>query len=115
MEKIRHQTVEVDRCTQCKGLWFDMLEQEDLRTLKGSGQIDTGDAAVGQEMNQKRVEKCPACQNRMIRLKDAQQPHIQYESCSICYGVFFDAGEFKDFTEDSVLESLKRFYEKSRL
>ena len=30
--------------------------------------------------------------------------HIKYESCPICYGTFFDAGEFRDLKENSVLE-----------
>jgi Zn-finger nucleic acid-binding protein len=28
-ESCQIQTVEVDQCTNCKGLWFDMLEEED--------------------------------------------------------------------------------------
>jgi len=32
------------------------------------------------------------------------QFHIKYESCPICYGTFFDAGEFRDLKENSVLE-----------
>jgi 4a-hydroxytetrahydrobiopterin dehydratase len=30
---------------------------------------------------------------------DAKQPHLWYEACTECYGIFFDAGEFKDFKE----------------
>jgi uncharacterized protein len=114
MERVRQPDVEVDRCTQCKGIWFDMLEQEDLKTLEGSEQIDIGDEKVGAKFNTATKIKCPACESRMIAMVDREQPHIKYESCSQCYGVFFDAGEFKDYKESGILESLKRLYEKGK-
>ena len=43
MEKVTHQAIEVDRCTGCKGIWFDMLEHEHLKAMKGSEAIDTGE------------------------------------------------------------------------
>jgi Zn-finger nucleic acid-binding protein len=33
MESVSYQGVEVDRCAKCAGLWFDMLEAEDLKKL----------------------------------------------------------------------------------
>ena len=35
MEKVDFQTVVVDRCTGCRGLWFDNLEHEKLKLLEG--------------------------------------------------------------------------------
>lgn len=32
----------------------------------------------------------------MLKMVDAQQPHIWYETCAVCGGSFLDAGEFKD-------------------
>jgi Zn-finger nucleic acid-binding protein len=32
----------------------------------------------------------------MIRMVDRHQPHIWYESCPVCFGVYMDAGEFRD-------------------
>jgi Zn-finger nucleic acid-binding protein len=43
MEKVTFKDIEVDRCTNCKGLWYDMLEHEELKGLKNSEEIDTGD------------------------------------------------------------------------
>ena len=31
MQRVLHQGIEVDRCTQCKGLWFDYLEKDAMR------------------------------------------------------------------------------------
>ena len=33
MEKVKFQDVEIDRCINCGGMWFDMLELEDLKKL----------------------------------------------------------------------------------
>ncbi len=46
---IEFEGVEVDRCKSCKGIWFDMLEHEQLKKMKGSEQIDSGDAEVGKK------------------------------------------------------------------
>ena len=43
MEKMTYKDIEVDRCTLCKGLWFDALEHEALRDTPGSEAIDSGD------------------------------------------------------------------------
>jgi len=50
----------------------------------------------------------------MIRMVDNKQPHIWYESCTICNGVFFDAGEFKDYKEHTFADFIKSFQKKER-
>ena len=39
--------VEIDRCAQCFGIWFDQLEKEDLRKLEGTEAFDIDDEFVG--------------------------------------------------------------------
>ena len=107
MEKVSYSGIEVDRCTKCKGIWFDLLEHEDLKKIEGSESIDIGDEQVGEKYDKMRKIDCPICHTNMIPMVDKEQYHIKYEACTICYGVFFDAGEFKDFKEKTVLESFK--------
>ena len=47
MEKVTFQNITVDRCTACRGLWFDALEQEHLAAIKGSEAIDVGARPAG--------------------------------------------------------------------
>ena len=103
-EKISFGDVEVDRCLGCKGLWFDMLEKEDLVLIEGSEAIDIGSDQVGEEYSSLREIRCPQCTVKMLPMVDKDQYHIKYESCPICYGTFFDAGEFRDLKEHTVLE-----------
>ena len=99
MEKVVHEGVEIDRCTGCGGLWFDMLEHEDLKAVAGSEAIDTGPVETGRANDAIDRIRCPVCDQPLIRMVVVAQPHIGYESCTVCYGVYFDAGEFTDFPE----------------
>jgi len=107
MEQVVFEGIEIDRCTSCKGIWFDILEHEDLKKLKGSEVIDSGDPATGDEFNKIEDINCPKCKAKMIKLVDPKQTHIWYESCTICSGVFFDAGEFSDFKEETLWDHIK--------
>lgn len=114
LEMISFEGVEVDRCTGCKGLWFDNLEHEKLKKMKGSEAIDIGDPKVGAEADKMGKIDCPKCKVAMIRMVDPQQPHIWFESCHLCSGVYFDAGEFRDFKQESFLDFFKGFFKGER-
>lgn len=103
-EKIVFSDIEVDRCTNCKGLWFDMLEKEDLLSIEGSEAIDIGPEQVDPKYNDMRDIECPNCAHPMMPMVDKDQFHIKFEACPACYGTYFDAGEFRDLKEHSVLE-----------
>jgi Zn-finger nucleic acid-binding protein len=100
--------VEVDRCSGCGGLWFDLLEHEELRTTPGAGVIDSGDPALGARYDAVGLIRCPVDAEPMVRMVDRAQPTLWLESCPLCFGVFFDAGEFSDFREENVRNLLVR-------
>ncbi|CCU71812.1 zf-TFIIB domain-containing protein [Thalassolituus oleivorans] len=92
---------DVEHCLNCKGLWLDMLEHEDLKEI-ASG-IDIGDPEVGKKYNEVWDLKCPVCPNsKILNMVDVKQPHIWFEVCPTCYGRFFDAGEFVDLSEHTI-------------
>ena len=51
---------------------------------------------------------CPQCEFvPLIRMVDVKQPDLHFESCKECYGRYYDAGEFREVSEDpSLLERL---------
>ena len=114
MEQVIYGEVEVDRCTLCKGLWFDMLEHEQLKAVPGAEAIDTGDPEIGALLNRDDRISCPRCGGRMIRMVDPEQPHIWYESCGVCHGVFFDAGEFADYRRHTLADFFRRLRARER-
>ena len=114
MRKLSYRTIVVDRCTKCGGIWFDMLEAQHLKEIEVSDAVDTGDRKVGREDDTVGDIDCPKCRVKMIRMVDPQQPHIRFESCATCYGLFFDAGEFADFKEETVLDFFRDLFAKER-
>lgn len=87
-----------------------MLEHEQLKAMAGSESIDIGDEIVGEKHNAMDRIDCPVCHTRMIPMVDHEQPHIWYEACTVCYGVFFDAGEFSDYKEKTVLDFFRDLF-----
>ena len=110
MELVTFEGVTVDRCTACKGIWFDANEQKWLKEKKGSEAIDIGDVTVGKKMDKITNYLCPRCHCSMIRMVDVDQHHIDYEACTVCYGIFLDAGEFRDLKDYTMSEYLKGLF-----
>lgn len=111
MEKVRLGQVTVDRCPRCGGVWLDggelgtlldQAEQEETPVW----QIET---KAGQPPDVRHVIgsiKCPRDGQKLLTVRDEKQPHIEYERCSKCQGMFFDAGELEDLSEFTLAERL---------
>ena len=110
MEITSFKEIEVDRCTNCKGLWFQPEELAALRTDTWMADyiLDEGEAKVGKQYNRMRDIKCPQCERAMEPESDADQAHVVYESCPLGHGVFLDAGEFTDLMHKTFWDKFKR-------
>ena len=101
----------VNRCEACGGLWFDLREHEHIAEDKAAvAKLDVGDRTRGQHNNAMRDAQCPVCDVKLLKLAVATQPHMQYESCPVCHGAYFDAGEFTDYAKLSLPEQVKLFF-----
>jgi Zn-finger nucleic acid-binding protein len=107
MEQVTVEGVTVDRCGNCKGIWFDAGEQRVLKERKAQDAVDTGDSGMGRRMDKIHDIRCPRCDVSMIRMVEADRESIDYEACTKCFGVFLDAGEFKHLKEAGVSEYLR--------
>jgi Zn-finger nucleic acid-binding protein len=114
MATVAFQDVEVDRCETCKGIFFDAGEQNKLKGAKGATTVDVGDVAEGRKWNKIEDIDCPKCKTKMIKMVDVDQHHIWYESCPVCKGAFFDAGEFTDFAKYTLMDYMKGLFNKER-
>lgn len=118
LEPVVWQAIEIDRCLKCKGIWFDSLEAEQLKTIEGSEGLDIGDQEIGTQMDQLSGDiRCPRCRAKMTRLVDIDQYCIWYEICPKCQGVWLDAGEFKKFKDNfkpkGVLSQFRQVFRQS--
>lgn len=114
MEVVAFDGIEVDRCTGCKGIWFDSRENERLKSMRGSEIIDSGDPATGRRYNEIPYVRCPRCTTPMVRMVDPEQPHLWYETCSTCGGVYFDAGEFRDYKSKTLFDVIRDLFARPR-
>ncbi|OGQ97653.1 MAG: hypothetical protein A2521_04920 [Deltaproteobacteria bacterium RIFOXYD12_FULL_57_12] len=109
MAQITYESITVDRCTNCRGMWFDHLEAEKLKRVRGSEKIDSGLSRTGESYDTIKDIACPRCSVPMTQAEDPGK-ELSYETCSKCRGIFLDAGEFKEFKHDkSILDFLKKF------
>jgi len=102
MELLEFEGTEIDRCTICKGIWFDAGEIEVMRDNQAAVAIDIGDASTGKQKNAMDHYQCPRCSGAMVRVVDPQQRHIWYETCGSCSGSFLDAGELLDLSKVTI-------------
>jgi Zn-finger nucleic acid-binding protein len=114
LEAIVYSDIQVDRCTNCQGIWFDSMEAQTLKKIQGSESIDTGEPQTGSKFDEIGNINCPKCHAQMTKMVDLKQSHIRYEKCPICYGIWFDAGEFKDFKEEGLADIFKSIFSRER-
>lgn len=113
LEPTTYAGIEVDRCTHCAGIWFDSLEAEALKAVRGSESLDRGHLdsesqgdAIDQDIDREIL--CPRCRIPMIRMLDIDRYKIWYECCPQCQGLWLDAGEFKQFKQNFQPNLLQR-------
>ena len=107
MEEVTYgRDMTIDRCTNCKGIWFDTGEVDKLKGKWMSEFVDTGDPSLGKEHDKIEEIDCPRCGKRMAAVSDSKQKHIWYESCAE-HGIYFDAGEFTDFKYETFLDKVR--------
>ena len=102
MEEIRIGNVEVDRCVLCRGIWFDANECAKLKAIPSGNSVDDGSSFIGSMKDSKQGVDCPICHVRMVTIEapSSVRDGLLLERCPKCNGMFFDAGEFRDFSLD---------------
>jgi len=102
--------IHVSRCLQCRGIWFKEDGHQRLRKINGSQAIDIGEAEIGRSFDDALDIPCPVCGETMRRAADPSHSHIVFEACSAGHGVFFDAGEYKDYKERTLGDYFKKLF-----
>jgi Zn-finger nucleic acid-binding protein len=74
-------TLTLDRCTFCRGLWFDGGELEATLGKRPQARLTDG---------QESSRRCPRC---VTPMRPAECGGLRVEFCTRCNGVFLDDGE----------------------
>jgi uncharacterized protein len=112
MDQVQIENTQVDRCSACHGLWFDALEDQDVRGTEAAETLDapaSGPAPAAVKRKRTTFD-CPRCKSPMIEMVDRLGKRIQYESCPQCHGKFLDAGEFKAMEPRGVKATMRRLF-----
>ncbi|MFC1899885.1 zf-TFIIB domain-containing protein [Chloroflexota bacterium] len=93
---VEYNNIELDFCTECRGVWFDAGELELL--LKIYNVVNTEslkktitEAKETASTEQKR--KCPICNSKMDKTILGKEPGALIDSCRNEHGLWFDGGE----------------------
>lgn len=107
MTRIAVRDIEIDRCPRCGGLWLDALELDKLRADKDAARrADRASPGTAPGQKARVPGLCPRDRSPLIAMADREQPHVHFESCTVCGGVFLEAGELRDLSELTILERL---------
>lgn len=110
MSRITLGAVAVDRCPSCGGVWLDAGELEGVRRamLDHSVTLDALDGLGTSEPSERpQPLLCPRDRSRLSVHRDPKQKHIEFDSCTKCGGLFFDAGELSDLSEFTLGERVR--------
>jgi uncharacterized protein len=100
----------VARCPQCLGVWFYGDSYKRLRKAEHIEHVDIGSAETGSEYNSVFPAPCPVCEWVMERAPEPSQPHIVVDRCPQGHGLFFDAGEYRDYRSKTLGDLFKRIF-----
>ena len=107
LEKHTIQSVDVEECPQCRGLWF---EQGELRKAKDTAEPDLNwlDFELWSDQESFSVEwsdgECPKCGEKMATISYGDTG-VPIEYCKEGHGIWLDKGEFQSIVEALDLES----------
>jgi Zn-finger nucleic acid-binding protein len=86
--------VTIDRCSACHGIWLDILELEELLQADPRSLLAEDRCFQRQRNEQGKRLNCPRCQGTyLIKLNSRQRPGTIVDSCTVCFGMWLDAGE----------------------
>jgi Zn-finger nucleic acid-binding protein len=93
---VEYHDIELDMCTECKGMWFDSGELElMLQTHQAEG-IDEFLEEMRNSPDAKTDEKkrkCPICGKKMDKKNVGKKPEVLIDTCDRGHGLWFDGGE----------------------
>lgn len=92
MVVLEYQSVEVDYCVSCRGIWLDAGELELLLgdRAMSDGFLTAGDPARGKG---EKARPCPICDKKMGKATTGGDDPVVYDRCPRGHGLWFDQGE----------------------
>ena len=90
---LEYESVEIDYCPECKGIWLDAGE---IELLFGDADAATAFLTIGKPAVVPQGEKrrrCPECNKKMTKESTESEHPVTFDHCPNGDGLWFDAGE----------------------
>ena len=84
--------IEVDRCSICRGVWFDQKELASLLQLSPAELGPIRGGKLEDDVNRQKA-KCPRDHSDLTRVFSASNPDVIVDTCPKCLGIWLDGGE----------------------
>ncbi len=99
---IENRGVEVDFCNECKGVWFDMMEIDQLSdAIKEFNIVEPRLERLKVIETTEETRKCPRCGFPMDKVQmNGRPPMIDF--CPNGCGYWFDDNELKEYTKNNM-------------
>jgi len=93
---VEHDKIELDYCTDCRGVWFDSGEIElllEAHSLEETKVFLDGILHSQEAISSEKKRNCPICGRKMKKTAIGEQPKILIDVCRDEHGLWFDGGE----------------------
>jgi hypothetical protein len=107
---VEYKQIELDYCTQCRGVWFDVNEVELL--LKSLNlDSESGKFASIYHLPEAKISelgrKCPVCRKKMRKVHLGDEHGIAIDVCNNKEGIWFDGGEVVHMIKEAAERSVE--------
>lgn len=96
---VKSRGLELERCPQCKGLWFDNSKLESLLAHKAEKNLTVPGYAL-----EKKDEQCPRCQQNLFEFCYPGTMTL-VDVCKSCKGIWLDNNEWKEINTARSVEN----------
>lgn len=93
---VEYNKIELDYCTNCKGVWFDNMELDLMiksLSLNEKSVISKKLLHYPEVHIDEKKRKCPICSKNMTKINVGDKQSIIIDRCGRGHGLWFDGGE----------------------
>lgn len=93
---VEHESIELDYCVNCSGVWFDAGELELLLETMPVAAVSLSLDSIltsPEASSAEKKRKCPICGGKMKKATVGHEPEVLIDACPRGDGLWFDAGE----------------------
>jgi uncharacterized protein len=111
LESVKVGTVEVDRCDQCQGIWFDRRELRSvLEAYRGGEAIPLSVPSPEAKSHEHTSGTCPRCKVALARTETLAVEGQHWDACDQCGGAWLDGGELTTIAADGDATAAAGFF-----